>query len=242
MLDTPLPMSDYTHLDAAEVVKTTEILAQRVFERFPDSGLYRVGLRLLEISKEVKERSEFISRPNLYLRGGITLLIGLIIVGLIGAVCVFEFPQGKMGFFDFIQLVESGINDVVFVGIIVVFLVTVESRLKRGRALTAIHDLRSLAHIVDMHQLTKDPERVLSVGKSTNASPKTAMTPFELGRYLDYCSEMLAVMGKISALYVQKFRDPIVLNAVTEMENLTSGLSRKIWQKLIILRSSSDFK
>ena len=61
------------------------------------------------------------------------------------------------------------------------------------------------------------------------------MTDFELSRYLNYCSEMLSLIGKVAALYVQRFDDPVALSAVNEMEDLTTGLSRKIWQKIMIL-------
>ena len=46
---------------------------------------------------------------------------------------------------------------------------------------------------------------------------------------------MLAVLSKIAALYVQHFEDETVLCAVDEVENLVSGLSRNIWQKITIL-------
>ena len=65
------------------------------------------------------------------------------------------------------------------------------------------------------------------------------MTQFELGRYLDYCSELLSLISKIAALYVQRFDDEVLLGAVDEVESLTSGLSRKIWQKIIILDSAT---
>jgi hypothetical protein len=34
---------------------------------------------------------------------------------------------------------------------------------------------------------------------------------------------------------VQRFDDPVTLSAVNDVENLTAGLSRKIWQKIMIL-------
>lgn len=61
------------------------------------------------------------------------------------------------------------------------------------------------------------------------------MTRFELARYLDYASEMLSLTSKIAALYVQYFDDRVALQAVNEIENLTTGLSRKIWQKVMII-------
>ena len=56
----------------------------------------------------------------------------------------------------------------------------------------------------------------------------------ELIRYLDYCRELLSLLGKISALYIQEFRDPVALASASEFEGLTRGLSQKIWQKIII--------
>ncbi len=43
------------------------------------------------------------------------------------------------------------------------------------------------------------------------------------------------ITGKIAALYIQDFDDDVALSAVNEVENLTTGLSRKIWQKLMIV-------
>jgi hypothetical protein len=65
------------------------------------------------------------------------------------------------------------------------------------------------------------------------------MSEFELIRYLDYCSEMLSLTGKLAALYMQNMRDPVIIDAVTEIEELTTNLSRKIWQKIMILQQPS---
>jgi hypothetical protein len=124
---------------------------------------------------------------------------------------------------------------VVFLGAAIAFLVTLENRVKRGRALSAINELRALAHIIDMHQLTKDPEWVLGRGEPTGVLPPRQMSRFELSRYLDYCSEMLSLTSKVAALYIQDFDDEVALAAVNEVEDLTTGLSQKIWQKLMIL-------
>ena len=46
---------------------------------------------------------------------------------------------------------------------------------------------------------------------------------------------MLSITGKIAALYIQDFDDDVALSAVNEVENLTTGVSRMIWQKLMIV-------
>jgi len=98
-----------------------------------------------------------------------------------------------------------------------------------------VNELRALAHVIDMHQLTKDPEMVFRRHQATEVSPTHNMTALELNRYLDYCSEMLSIVSKIGALYVQSFPDSQALTAVDDIESLTNGLSRKIWQKIMIL-------
>jgi hypothetical protein len=134
---------------------------------------------------------------------------------------------------EFLQGSEAAINEVVFLGVAVFFLVTLETRLKRRRVLEAIHVLRSMAHIVDMHQLTKDPERIVGDRPSTETGERGLQNPTELTHYLQYCSDLLALI-KIAALYVQTFNDPVTISAVNEIEDLTNGLSRKMWQKIMI--------
>lgn len=152
-------------------------------------------------------------------------------------------PETKsgLGLTELVQVVEAGINDIVLIGAAIFFLMSLETRYKRGRALASIHELRSIAHIIDMHQLTKDPERITNKNYSnTNTSPRTNMTRFELRRYFDYCSELLSLTGKIAAVYVQEFNDGVALSSVNEVETLCTGLSRKIWQKLSILHEEDD--
>jgi hypothetical protein len=68
------------------------------------------------------------------------------------------------------------------------------------------------------------------------------MTEFELQRYLDYSTELLALIGKVAALYSARMSDPVVLSAVDEVEELTTGLSHKIWQKIALVRVVAERK
>lgn len=231
---------NYKKLDSEKVEDTIRKLSERIAQRFPGSGLSNVAVELLHIVEVTKETATWISRPNVPLRVGICLLLGLIGAGLVTTVVSLEAPTGGVKLVEFIHILEAGINDVVLIGAAVFFLSTLENRLKRGRALKAIHELRAISHIIDMHQLTKDPQKIFHKQVLTLSSPKHEMTAYELGRYLDYCSELLSLTGKISALYVQDFDDPVALAAVNEVEELTTGLSRKIWQKLMILSRAQE--
>jgi hypothetical protein len=85
-----------------------------------------------------------------------------------------------------------------------------------------------------MHQLNKDPERAGSREGPLMESGR-AMTGAEIGRYLHYCTELLGLVSKIGQLYVQDFPDATAQAAVDQFENLATGLSSKIWQKIMIL-------
>ncbi|MFG0295730.1 MAG: hypothetical protein ACF8PG_07465 [Maioricimonas sp. JB045] len=231
-----------TQLDSSRIIETTERLCRRVRERFPKAGLNEVGARLQAIAEQAHIRSQEIARPILWVR----VVTAAVILGIAGTFAATVYQAGefveageRMTVAELIQVLEAGLNDIVLIGASIFFLVTLENRLKRLKALKAIHELRSLSHIIDMHQLTQDPERVLAKGPATASSPKTTMTRFELNRYLDYCSEMLALTGKVAALYVQRFEDPQAVAAVNDIETLTSGLSRKIWQKIMMLNAAS---
>jgi hypothetical protein len=223
----------FRRLDADLIVATVEVLQQRIQSRFPESGLSRVVAELLQVSRETVARTEWIQRPHLPIRLG----AGLLCASIILLICNLLYHVHRVQFDDFtsaVQALEASISSVVFIGAAIVFLVSWENRIKRERALKATHELRAMAHIVDMHQLTKDPESILN----PNPSTRRQMTPFELNRYLDYCGDSLALISKIAALYVQEFQDPVLLAAVDEVEELTSGFSRKIWQKITMLENS----
>lgn len=225
----------YRALDANKLIATTETLVQRIGERFPNAGLHLVSQQLLKTAQHVTVKSTTQARPILWVRV-VNVLLAFVIIGTLTLALVqMELRTDGFSFFDFVQVLEAGINDVVLIGAAIFFLFTVERRIKRSRALADLHELRSLAHVIDMHQLTKDPDRVLTVRRATASSPQHTLSAYDLGRYLDYCSEMLAIIGKLAALYVQNFDDSVVLASVDEIESLTNGLARKIWQKVMIL-------
>jgi hypothetical protein len=224
-------------LDHAEIRKTLQLLQQRIAERFPDSGLAGVCAELIVIGRATEWRARTVGRPRIFLR----LLVYAAIIGGIGALVfagrLLRLKVGDADVFGFFQGLEAAMNIVVLAGAALFFLVNVEDRLKRRRALSGLNDLRSISHVIDMHQLTKDPGAAR--GPATASSPTRDLTPFELTRYLDYCAEMLALTGKLAALYAQNLPDAVVIDAVNEIEALTGTLGVKIWQKIAILEASN---
>ncbi len=106
------------------------------------------------------------------------------------------------------------------------FIWSLESRWKRHRALRYLHELRSIIHVIDMHQLTKDPHHL------DDGSDPDHLSGNMLMRYLDYCSELLSLSAKVATLYAESSHDPVVIETVNDLGQITSNLGNKIWQKL----------
>ena len=213
------------------------MLQSRIAERFPGSGLSHVAADLRSLAERTAPVIERAREPNLLLRTAVGVSVVLVLVLAIAPFYLlrtlpFDAFAGVGAMF---QAIESATQDLIFLSIAIWFLLTLEGRIKRRAALIELHRLRSVVHVVDMHQLTKDPEHLFSPGMTTPSSPERGMTRFELARYLDYCSELLAITSKLAACHVQHINDPVVLSAVSDVEVLASNLANKIWQKIMIL-------
>lgn len=231
----------YRTLDAAKIVATIDQLKLRIEERFPSASLARVGAELSSIAGETQARVVKIERRNYLLRTGVGLLIFAAIWLLSQILPYIDFTKTNAdNIYTVLQGVEASMNILVLTGALLLFLATVEERLKRRRSLTALHELRSIVHVIDMHQLTKDPSLVVGHLPPTQHSPARTMTPAELVRYLDYCSEMLSLTSKVAALYAQSLPDAVVTDAVADIERLTTNLSQKVWQKIMMVGAETQ--
>ena len=227
----------YSELSPGPISSTIALLAQRIRERFPDSGLSAVAAELGRVAETTIEVVERLRHPRWLLRAltllTITALVALVLWAALQIVRIAK--AGDPSVTELLQGIDAGTNLIILLSIAVLFLVSLEVRLKRRTALRMLHRLRSIAHVVDMHQLTKDPEHALREVSDTASSPERTLSAGQLARYLDYCSELLALTSKLAALHAQHLQDPVVLDAVNDIESLTADLSRKIWQKITIL-------
>jgi hypothetical protein len=229
----------YRSLDPQRVIETISALQQRITERFPGAGLGGVCAELNAIAQHNSQRAEAIGRRNIFLRAFVFLVLagGVWLLVRVAMLISISTSTTADNVYSVLQGIEAAMNIIVLMGAALFFLITIEDRLKRRRALTALHELRSIVHVIDMHQLTKDPSMGVNVGSDTPSSPRRTLTRFEVARYLDYCSEMLSLTSKVAVLYAQAFPDPVVTEAVSDIERITAGLSQKIWQKIMILQA-----
>lgn len=234
-------MSDdegFTRLGSERVRETVARLEARIEARFGSRGLGRVARRLEEtvpqMQKGFDQSRTRVRHTRLVARAASVVIVLAVLVALVLALRD-AFTAGPERSFDWLPLVESTVNDVVFAAIAVFFLWALPERLERRTLLGLLHRLRSLAHVVDMHQLAKDPEQVSPDYRPTPKSPPHTMTADQLHHYLDYCSELLSLVAKTAALCAEHSSDAVVLGTVSDLETLTAEMSQKIWQKISLL-------
>ena len=236
--DAPPAGSRYQHLDSTAVCESTAALQKRVYARFPDRGLWEVCGELLGLVDEVTSGGG-ISRRRIRLARLLSRLGIIMVLTIFGgaivlaAVSIWQTPD-SLGPVDWLPLLETVVNNLVFAGIAIFFLVAIPERLERARVLRLVHRLRSLAHVIDMHQLTKVPERLQ---RGSRADGGLDLTREQLAHYFDYCTEMLSLVGKTAALFAEDTTDGDVLDAVEGIETLTSDMARKVWQKIAIIQA-----
>ena len=230
----------YRTLDPDKIIATLDALSRRIAERFPGAGLGKVAADLLDVARTAQARADKIAEPYLGLRA---LILLVLIAGLSGIAMIARHAyryglikiENSTEFFGAMQGIDAAVNLLIVMSVAIFTLFRLETRMKRSQALGDLHQLRSIIHVIDMHQLTKDPSAVLGQLPSTQSSPARVLSALELMRYLDYCSEMLSLSSKVAAIYAQNLRDAVVIGAVNELEQLTTNLSHKIWQKITIL-------
>ncbi|MEO6997521.1 MAG: hypothetical protein ABI112_05510 [Terracoccus sp.] len=234
---------DYDRLNGANVKKTISSLSGRVQKFLPVSkGLPAVAAELHRFVTELEERSEKTSarrrRIALACRLLVVLVAGLVILATWSALRDALSAEARLKGFEWLAVFESGINDLVFAGIAIWFLTSFAARLERAELLKRLHRLRSLAHIIDMHQMSKNVSDLLPDREPTVPS-QPGLTPRDYALYLDYCSELLSLTAKGAAMCAEESTDALVLDTVSEIESMTTGMSRKIWQKISLLHDKA---
>ena len=229
----------YQRLDAVQVVATTTRLQRRVTARFPGRGLTQVSAELVRVAEQVADSTNAARQRLRRIRVATRLASVLVVVVTIVALILTlrdAVLNGLEHSFEWLPLIESTVNDIVFAALAVYFLYALPNRIERSYLLGQLYRLRSLAHIVDMHQLTKDPER-LRPGFTTTVETVDIQlsTTHAMENYLDYCSEMLSLIGKIAALCAEESQDSVILDTVSTIETLTTSMSREVWQKISLL-------
>jgi hypothetical protein len=161
----------YRALNPACIIETAETLEQRVAERFPDAGLRRVAAELVSLARDIAAAAVALEAPVRWLRVLIAAVLSAGLLILVFVAASLSYDRISTGAFDFVQGVEAAMNTMLLAGLGLLALIRIEERFKRKRVFAGLHELRSVIHVIDMHQLTKDPASFSSPLRPTPHSP-----------------------------------------------------------------------
>lgn len=232
----------YRALDPDKLLATIKLFRQRITKVFPGSGLSEVSGELEETAVLCFAEAEKLKRPLWGLRAAVAVGVLLLVSLPLDVFLFLHFPvrfDNLDNFSELMQATDAGFNVLVLLTGAAFFLVSVENRVKRRSALRVLHELRSLAHVVDMHQLSKDPVMdvaALDDGTRLSDRPRAIRQAQDLWFYLSFSTDLLSVIGKLAACFAHSQTDRTVLDTVNEIETISTALSRKIWQKMSLVK------
>lgn len=208
---------DY-NLDAGKLATTATALAKWIRLEFPNANLANVADMVTNVTNDARRVSYVLARPMYFVR----FIVLLIILAAVSGVGYHAYFHPK----ELLQWIDDTKGLGIYFLAAAAFLVTLEIRLKRSKALAHIHNLRSLAHIIDMHQLAKDP-----IIERYRVDPGYDFRE-KLAAYLHSCTAMLNLVSKVGQVYIDHFHDSVATAAVNDFEAVCNGMANKIWSKI----------
>src|SRR5258706_10841331 len=144
-------MTTRVALEPSKLQAAIRQVEARIGEAFPGSGLAGLAASLAAIAADAVARSARIRAANWRLRLVSTALLGsmALLIGL--AILHARPPPEEIEAFQLAQGIDALLSAIVLCGAAVAFVVTLEVRAKRKKALEALHELRVLAHVIDLH-------------------------------------------------------------------------------------------
>jgi hypothetical protein len=124
-----------TTLSTEKIARTARLLSSRIEERFPDSGLFTVSRELVKMGEAARVQVPILAKPNYALRAIVGLLILIIIaivVSLVQAAIADIEQLTRANLVELLTAVESGTNEIVLIGLAILFLVSLETRIDRS--------------------------------------------------------------------------------------------------------------
>ncbi|HZV20207.1 MAG TPA: hypothetical protein VE986_01540, partial [Hyphomicrobiales bacterium] len=139
-------------------------LSERISGEFPARGLTQEARELAKDAKSFVAEAESLSRKGasyyairVLVALGFGLWIGTTSLVLLRIWSLVQKKPESLDLFQSMQGIDAGIHIAVSAALAIFFTATLERRRKRRIAFNGLNSLLNFAHVVDSHQIDKDP-------------------------------------------------------------------------------------
>jgi len=220
-----LSPTEVHQLDPAKIIEAAENLARRVNDRFPESHLASLAVKLAEIARVTNERARQAARPIYSIRLACLAAVCVCLLGLFNLTRHVH-PRWEFSTIgELFEAADAGFNLVVVVTGAIWFLITFETRVKRKKALAFIGELCEFIHVIDLTQLYFTPEIYKADTEASQAPSRFDYT------YLLFCTQMLAVIRNLALIYTRDVSSDSIWRAAIDVEMLAVAVEAKLFSK-----------
>ncbi len=125
--------TEFRTLRPDHIVNTIESVLDRIEARFPGSGIGRVCCELLEVGNQAEAFTISLRRPIFAIRVFSWLLIAGLVALAFAPFFLVDVSLGLSNLGELMQAIEATLNEVVLIGLAILFLVTWERRTTPSR-------------------------------------------------------------------------------------------------------------
>jgi len=211
-------------LEPSRLIEAAERLDQAVRERLPNTHLAKLSGEILTIARETARRVKEAQRPIFRIRILSALALGTAVVGIVFIARHVQYRAEVENVSEVLEGIDAGFNILILLGGMLLYLTTLESRIKKRRVMENLHELKELLHLVDMNQLAHPPQ--LFANTSTDPTQAVGRDSFYLIAHI----RMFSLIGNLAAAYSQNVKDDSVLRMAGHIETMASGYTEKLWE------------
>lgn len=227
------PMQNTAYqLEPSRIIETAENLAKRIEKSIPGSTLAGLASGLVQIARKTDQRVREASQPIVAIRIASVIAVGVGLVGLVYLMRHIHIRWELGTVTELFEAADAGFNILVILAGALWFFITLETRLKRKKALESIQELREFMHVVDATQLHYTPAMYQHDDASSGHGRQFDHT------YLLYCSQMLGIIGNLAALYTRGAAGDSIMRAAADVESFATALTGKLYNKAEFVRLS----
>lgn len=224
-------------IDPNGLAENARKLSERMLERFPDRNLTTRSAELVSVIEDAPRRARQMARRPWFLTFVTAVLLCACVAGAVFGLMQLHVAMNVSTLSELLQILDSGWQSLLIAFFFSLGLFYPVRRWRRSKFLKATNELQEFVQVINLHQLDKDPDQLTKDYNPT--APQRAdnrpLNAFEMGRYLDYCIELIELTGMLAAYYSSFTSDSDVRKEIAEHQGVIQRMVTNLQLKIQML-------